>query len=94
MTASTIRIRTDDERTAVERLKDTTGTGTASRAIPRAVRECPDLVDEFAAERRKVGGLRTVLSAIVAAEAGLAGAETHRRSALEAATSALASDGR
>ena len=92
--APPIRVRTDDERDAVERLKDATGTRTASRAILRAVRERPDLVDELAAERRKVEGFRTVLSAIVAAEAGLAGAEEHRRSTLEAATSALASDGR
>ena len=43
MTALTIRLRTDDERNAVERLKDATGKGTASRAILRAIREWPDL---------------------------------------------------
>ena len=84
MTALTIHLRTDGERNAVERRKNATGNGTASRAIVRAVREWPDLVDELAAERCKVEDLRTVLSAIVAAEAGLAGAEAHRRSALEA----------
>ena len=89
MTALTIRLRTDDERNAVERLKDATGKGTASRAILRAIREWPDLVDELAAERRRVEDLRTALLGIVAAEAGLTGAEAHRRSALEAATSAL-----
>ena len=72
MTALTIRLRTDGDRIAVERLKDATGTRTASRAMVRAVREWPDLVDELAAERRKVEDLRTVLSAIVAVEAGLA----------------------
>ena len=85
MTALIIRLRTDGERNAVERLKDATGTRTASRVIVRAVREWPDLVEELAAERRKVAGLRTVLSAIAAAEAGLAGAEAHRTSAPEAA---------
>ena len=55
----------------------------------RAVREWPDLVDELATERGKVEDLRAVLSAIVAAEAGHAGAEAHRTSALEAGTSAL-----
>ena len=94
MTALTIRLPTDDERNAVERLKDATGTRTASRAIVRAARAWPDLVDELAAERRKVEGLRTVLSAIVAAEAGLAGAEAGRTSALDAATSALATERR
>ena len=39
MTALTIGLRTDDERNAVERLKDATGTGAASRTILRAVRE-------------------------------------------------------
>ena len=84
MTALTVRLRTDGERNAAERRKDATGTRTASRAIVRAVREWPGLVDELAAERRTVEDLRTVLSAIAAAEAGLAGAEAHRTSALEA----------
>ena len=88
----TICLRTDDERNAVERLKDATGTRTASRAIVRAVHEWPDLVDELAAERRKVEDLRTVLSAIVATEAGLAGAEADHRSALDADTNALATE--
>ena len=39
MTALTIRLCTDDERGAVERLKEATGNGTASRAILRAVHE-------------------------------------------------------
>ena len=85
MTALTIRLRTDDERGAVERLKDATGEGTASRAILRAVREWPDLVEELAAERRRVEDLRTALLDIVEAEASLAGAQAHRTSALEAA---------
>ena len=55
MTALTIRLRTDDERDAVERLKDATGEGTASRAILRAVREWPGPVEELAVERKKVG---------------------------------------
>ena len=85
MTALTIRLRTDDERNTVERLKDATGEGTASRAIVRAVREWPDLVDELAAERGKVEDLRTALLDIVEAEASLASAQAHRTSALEAA---------
>ena len=85
MTALTIRLRTDDERNAVEQLKDATREGTASRAILRAVREWPDLVAELAAERKKVEELRTVLSNIVEAEASLASAQAHRTSALEAA---------
>ena len=85
MTALTIRLRTDGERGAVERLKDATGEGTASRAILRAVREWPGLVEELAAERRRVEDLRTALLDIVEAEAGLAGARAHRTSALEAA---------
>ena len=85
MTALTIRLRTDDERGAVERLKVATGERTALRAIVRAVREWPGLVAELAAERGKVEDLRTALSNIVAAEAGLAGAQAHRTSALEAA---------
>ena len=89
MTALTIRLHTDDERIAVERLKDATGKGTASRAILRAVREWPDLVAELAAERKKVEDLRTALLDIVEAEARLAGAQAHRTSALEAATTAL-----
>ena len=84
MTALTIRLRTDDERNAVERLKDATGKGTASRAILRAIREWPDLVDELAAERRRVEDLRTALLGIVAAEAGLTGGEARRTSALKA----------
>ena len=39
MTTLTIRLRTDGGRIAVERRKDATGKGTASRAIVRAVRE-------------------------------------------------------
>ena len=89
MTALTIRPRTDGDRIAAERRKVATGTRTASRAIVRAVRGWPELVDELAAERRTAEDLRTVLSAIVAAEAGLAGAGAHRTSALEAAAAAL-----
>ena len=85
MTSLTIRLRTDDERGAVERLKVATGEATASRAIVRAVREWPGLVEEFAAERGKVEDLRSALANVVAAEAGLAGAQAHRTSALEAA---------
>ena len=85
MSAMTIRLRTDGDRDAVERLKDATGEGTASRAILRAVREWPGLVEELAAEREKVEDLRTALSNVVAAEAGLAGAQAHRTSVLEAA---------
>ena len=51
----------------------------------RAVREWPGLVEELAAERKKVEDLRTVLSNIVEAEAGLAGAQAHRTSALQTA---------
>ena len=90
--ALTIRLRTDDERNALERLKDVIGTGTASRAILRAVREWPDLAGELAAERRRVEDLRTVLLAIVAAGAGLAGAQAHPRNALKAATSTLVTE--
>ena len=89
MTALTIRLRNVADREAVERLKDVTGKGTASRAILRAIREWPGLVDELAAERRGVEDLRTALLGIVAAEAALTGAEARRTSALEAATSAL-----
>ena len=89
MTALTIRLRNAADRDAVERLKDATREGTASRAILRAVREWPDLVDELAAERRGVEDLQTALLGIVAAEAGLTGAQARRTSALEAATSAL-----
>ena len=92
MTALTTRLRTGDERGAVERLKEATGNGTASRAILRAVREWPGLVDELAAERRRVEDLRTALLTIFAAEAGLCGARAHRTSALEAATLALETD--
>ena len=89
MTALTIRLRTDGDRIAVERLKEATGTRTASRAIVRAVREWPDLVEELAAEREKVEHLRTALLDIVEAEASLAAARAHRTSALEAAAAAL-----
>ena len=86
MTALTIRLRNAADRGAVERgLKDATGEGTASRAILRAVREWPGLVEELAAERGKVEDLRTALLDIVEAEASLAGAQAHRTSALEAA---------
>ena len=85
MTALTIRLRNAADRDTVERLKDATGEGTASRAILRAVREWPGLVEELAAEREKVEHLRTALLDIVEAEAGLAGAQAHRTSALEAA---------
>ena len=85
MTALTIRLRNAADRDAVERLKDATGEGTASRAILRAVREWPGLVEELAAERRRVEDLRTALLDIVEAEAGLAAARAHRTSALEAA---------
>ena len=85
MTALTIRLRNAADRDAVERLKDATGEGTASRAILRAVREWPGLVEELAAERRTVEDLRTALLDIVEAEASLAGAQAHRTSALEAA---------
>ena len=60
MTALTNRLRTDDDRDAVERLKAATEKGTASRAILRAVREWPDLVDELAEERRRVRRPRSV----------------------------------
>ena len=63
-----------------------------ARAILRAVREWPGLVDELAAERRRVEDLRTALLAIAAAEAGLDGTRAHRTSALEAATLALETD--
>ena len=85
MTALTIRLRNAADRDAVERLKDATGEGTASRAILRAVREWPGLVEELAAEREKVEDLRTALLDIVEAEASLPGAQAHRTSALEAA---------
>ena len=85
MTALTIRLRNAADRDAVERLKDATGEGTASRAILRAVREWPDLVEELAAERGKVEDVRTALLDIVEAEASLASAQAHRTSALEAA---------
>ena len=85
MTALTIRLRNAADRDAVERLKDATGEGTASRAIVRAVREWPGLVEELAAVRGKVEDLRTALLDIVEAEASLARAQAHRTSALEAA---------
>ena len=85
----TIRLRNVADCEAVERLKDATGNGTASRAILHAIREWPGLVDELAAERRRVEDLRSALLGIVAAEAALTGAEARRTSALEAATSAL-----
>ena len=89
MTALTIRLRSPADRDAVDRLKDATREGTASRAILRAVRTWPDLVDELAAERRKVEVLRIALSNLVAAEAGLVGAQAHRMTVLEAARAAL-----
>ena len=51
------RLRADDERLAVERLKDKTGKVTASRAILRAVREWPNVAAELAAERRRSAAL-------------------------------------
>ena len=70
MSALTIRLRTDDDRIAVERWKDATGTRTASRTIVRAVREWADLVDEFAAERRTVDDLPLPVETFAAAAAG------------------------
>ena len=55
------RRRTQRRRTP----KDATSKGTPHPILP-AAREWPDLVDEFAAERRKVEDLRTVLFAVVA----------------------------
>ena len=68
---------------------DRQGDRLARCAILRAVREWPDLVAELAAQRKKVDDLGPALLDIVEAEAGLAGAQAHRTSALDAATAAL-----
>ena len=89
MTAMTVRLRTDADRAAVARLKATTGDATASRAIMRAVREYPDLVDQLQQERRATAALRTALRAVAEADDELARAEGGLRHALDQARAAL-----
>ena len=89
LTALTIRLRTHDERNAVERLKEATGKTTASRAILRAVHEWPDVVAELAAERRRTAALIERLEALIAAEDDLHRVTITRAEAHKAATSSL-----
>ena len=89
MTALTIRLRTDDERHAVERLKETTGKVTASRAILRAIREWPDVVAELTAERQRTAALTERLEALITAEDTLHRVTITRAEAHKAARSAL-----
>ena len=79
MTAMTVQLRTDADRAAVGRLKATTGDATASRAIMRAMREYPDLVDQLQQERRTTAALRTALRAVAEADNELARAEAGPR---------------
>ena len=84
LTALTIRLRTDDERNAVERLKEATRKTTASRAV----HEWPDFVAELAAERRRTAALIERLEALIAAEDDLHRVTITRAEAHKAATSA------
>ena len=92
MTALTVRLRTDADRAAVDRLKATTGEGTASRAILRAVREYPDLVNQLREERRTTAALRSALRAVADADNDLARAEAGRRQAVDQARAAVTDD--
>ena len=92
MTAMTVRLRTDAERAAVDELKRATGEATASRAILRAVREYPNLVDQLRGERRTTAALRTALRAVAEADDDLARAEASRRQAVGQARAAVADD--
>ena len=89
LSALTIRLRTDDERNAVERLKEATGKTIASRAILRAVHEWPDVVAELAADRRRTAALIERLEALIAAEDDLHRVTITRAEAHKAATSSL-----
>ena len=99
MTALTVRLRTDADRAAVDHLKATTGDATASRAILRAVREYPELLEqlrewpdvvaELAAERRRTAALTERLEALIAAEDDLHRVTIIRAEAHKAARSAL-----
>jgi len=92
MTALTVRLRTDADRAAVDHLKAATGETTASRAILRAVREYPDLIDQLREERRTTAALRTALRAVAETDDGLARAEASRRQAVDQARTAVADD--
>ena len=92
MTALTVRLRTDADRAAVDRLKATTGDATASRAILRAVREYPDLVHQLQEERHTTAALRTTLRDVADADNDLARAEAGLRHALDKARAALPDD--
>ena len=67
-------------------------TRVTSRDTARLRRSPPATAPETDAERRRVEDLRAALLGILAAETGLAGAQAHRTSALEAAASALATE--
>ena len=92
MTALTVRLRTAADRATVEHLKATTGDTTASRAILRAVREYPGLVQQLREERHTTAALRSALRTVADADNGLAGAEARLRHALDQARAALPDD--
>ena len=58
----TIRVRTDEDRAALERLREATNyPATQSKAIWRAIRDHPGLVDDLAEARRELEHLREAI---------------------------------
>jgi len=92
MAALTVRLRTAADRNAVANLKSTTGDAIASRAILRAVREYPDLVEQLREERRTTASLRSALRAVAVADHDVAVAETGLRDAIDQARICLPGD--
>ena len=85
MPSLTIRLRSDGDRAAVERLKAATRQATASGAILRAAREWPALIEALRTERHRTAELSAALDAILEAEANFDRARAHRVSVIEAA---------
>ena len=83
MPSLTIRLRSDDDADAVERLKAATGEATASGAIWRAIREWPRLVEQLRAQHERSKWLADAVTALVAAEDAIQHANTKRADALE-----------
>ena len=93
MPSLTIRLRTEEDRDAVERLKQFAYQPTASRAIMEAVRKWPIAVEEVQAERKRNTRLADALDAVLKADAEAERATSQRDEALAAAR-AIASSSR